>query len=120
MKMDETRNICVVLCINEDVSSRSEIMEITYGMEEEGIPYLIRTSDEKRLEDLARIASMDSQLDVGIGVDEHLTGGIYYDKLPEDHLLFRMNLLKEKEKARNMGINAARLVKGIPFNMGGA
>ncbi|MFH5835494.1 glycerol dehydratase reactivase beta/small subunit family protein [Proteiniclasticum sp. C24MP] len=118
--MDETGNICVVLCVNEDVKGRAEIREITYGIEEEGIPYIIRISEEKRLEELARIASMDSQLDVGIGVDESLSGAIYYDKLPEDYLLFRGNLLKETMKCRNLGINAARLVKGIPFNMGGA
>ncbi|HSR05481.1 MAG TPA: glycerol dehydratase reactivase beta/small subunit family protein [Proteiniclasticum sp.] len=118
--MDETRNICVVICVNENVRDRVEISEITYGIEEEGIPYTIRISEEKRLEDLARLASKDSQLDVGIGVDENLTGGIYNDKLPDDYLLFRMNILREKESSRNLGINAARLVKGIPFKIGGA
>lgn len=117
--MDETRNICVVICVNENVKDRIEIREITYGIEEEGIPFIIRISEEKRLEDLARIACKDSQLDVGIGIDEDLTGGIYNDRLPDDYLLFRMNILKEKEKSRNLGVNAARLVKGIPFKIGG-
>lgn len=115
--MEQTRNICVVICVSETIKDRLEIKDITYGIEEEGIPYIIRVSEEKRLEDLARLASKDSQLDVGIGVDEHLMGGIYHDKLPEDHLLFRRELLLQREGARNLGVNAARLVKGIPFKI---
>lgn len=113
--MDETRNICVVICISEATKHKEEIREITYGIEEEGIPYIIRISDEKRLEDLARLASKDSQLDVGIGVDEDLMAGIYHDKLPEDHLIFRTRLSDETGFARILGVNAARMVKGIPF-----
>ena len=115
--MEEKRNIRVVICLSEAIKDRDEIRDITYGMEEEGIPYIVTVSDEKRLEDLARLASKDSQLDVGIGVNEDLVGGIYHDKLPEDYLLFRSELLMDSEKARNLGINAARLVKGIPFKI---
>ncbi len=118
--MDDIKNICVVIYVNKSATERSEIKEITYGIEEEGIPFIIKTCEENRLEDLARMASNDSQLDVGIGVDGELIGGIYYEKLPEDHLLFRMNIRDEQEKSRNIGINAARLVKGIPFKIGGA
>lgn len=115
--MEQTRNICVVICVSEAIKDRKEIHDITYGIEEEGIPYIIRVSEEKRLEDLARLASKDSQLDVGIGIDEELLAGIYHDKLPEDHLLFRSELLLDSEKARKLGVNAARLVKGIPFKI---
>lgn len=117
--MDELKNICVVICVNEKMTAQEKIKEITYGIEEEGIPWIIRYSDESRLEDLAHLASKDSQLDVGIGVDESAFAGLYHDKLPEGHLLFRQKLSYTLEEARSLGVNAARMVKGIPFRMGG-
>lgn len=117
--MDEERRVSVVLYVHPEAENRPEVLEITYGIEEEGIPCVVRSCSEEDLLSLAKRATLDSRLDVGIGVDRALTAGIYYDKLPEEMLLFPENLLREGARARTLGKNAARLVKGIPFEIGG-
>lgn len=117
--MEEERRVSVVLYVHPEAENRPEVLEITYGIEEEGIPWVVRICQEESLLTLAKRATMDSKLDVGIGVDKALEAGIYYDKLPEEMLLFKENLLREVAMARILGKNAARLVKGIPFEIGG-
>lgn len=117
--MEEERHVSVVIYVHPEAKERPEVLEITYGMEEEGIPYVLKSHREEDLMTLARLATMESRLDVGIGVNKALSAGICYDKLPEEMLLFPENLLREGTRARTLGKNAARLVKGIPFEIGG-
>jgi hypothetical protein len=91
------------------------IREITYGIEEEGIPYDIT---EENFSDIIKKAfeiSQDSRLSVGIAADSE-KAVIHFSKLKMENPLFIVNLSEtKKENMRIYGSNAARLIKGIPF-----
>lgn len=117
--MENQRKVSIMIYINENIKDLRKIEEVTYGIEEEGIPYTIVRSKEKLLVDLATLASMESKLDVGIGIDENFNAALYYAKLPEDYLLFKRELTYRLEDAKTLGANAACMVKGVPFKMEG-
>ncbi|MCR1898396.1 glycerol dehydratase reactivase beta/small subunit family protein [Irregularibacter muris] len=112
---DKNKKVCIVLCINKNIKSFEAIEEITYGIEEEGIPFTIIFKEKDDVKELCEIAIKESQLGVGIGVDSQYLASLYQEKLPENYLLFTRNLLDSLKASRDLGVNAARLVKGAPF-----
>ena len=91
------------------------IKEITYGIEEEGIPYEITEENFYDITEKAFEISQDSRLSVGIAVNSE-EAVIHFSKLKKDKPLFILRLQEtETGRLRIYGSNAARLIKGIPF-----
>ncbi|MBC1377321.1 glycerol dehydratase reactivase beta/small subunit family protein [Listeria innocua] len=92
------------------------IKQVLFGIEEEGIPCELEIMPLKDEVQAAFRASASSPLLVGITLkNDHLV--IHYRNLPPDQPLFSEYRFcaATLEKQRNMGMNAARLVKGVPF-----
>ncbi|MBC6174074.1 glycerol dehydratase [Listeria welshimeri] len=92
------------------------IKQVLFGIEEEGIPCELEIMPLKEEVQAAFRASASSPLLVGITLkNDHLV--IHYRNLPPDQPLFSEYRFcaATLEKQRNMGMNAARLVKGVPF-----
>lgn len=92
----------------------SSFRPLLYGMEEEGIPSVLKKKEGNNSLELGHQAATDSILGVGIGVGADNQIVLHYAKLPKDQPLFQIKQ-NEKNKQRILGSNAARLVKGIPF-----
>lgn len=88
-------------------------LEILLGIEEEGIPYRVIDNPFNDPISQAYDASIESLLSVGIAYNSQGLV-LHYNKLPSQRPLFT-----KKEQcysvARQYGINAARMVKGIAF-----
>lgn len=88
--------------------------QLLYGIEEEGIPFILREKEQESAVELGFQAALDSRLDVGIGIGKDKEMVLHYAKLEKDHPLFRTT--SENAYCQNvLGANAARLVKGVPF-----
>jgi len=90
--------------------------EILLGMEEEGVPVLVQEG-EGEASDLAFEAARLSPLEVGIGLDAQGKAVLQHRKLRRHQPLLRANLAPGPETARQLGLNAARLVKGLPLKL---
>ncbi|PKM52038.1 MAG: glycerol dehydratase [Firmicutes bacterium HGW-Firmicutes-7] len=111
--MNET--LAIYICYENKITDKQLIDLITYGIEEEGIPCHLKSDLCSNFKELAIIASNESQLDVGIGIDAAGNMCLHHSKLPDQYFLFESNHQNDKLKLRNIGVNGARLVKGIPF-----
>lgn len=107
------RNIAIVICYSKRLKNESILCELSLGIEEEGLPCILKMVDSDRLYELSTKASFDSDLDVGIGVDASGHLGLHQTKLPDGMLLFEESATMVD--GRSYGSNAARLIKGIPF-----
>lgn len=107
--------LAVFIYIEDKLKNTGIVDFITYGIEEEGIPYHIVSDGATNYKELAEKASNDSQLDVGIGVDASGNMCLHHAKLPDQYYLFDCKYLNDQKKLRDIGVNGARLVKGIPF-----
>jgi len=96
-----------------DHLSVSDFTNVLLGIEEEGIPYEVQQVHDSDVLELAHKASLDSRLGVGVGISKE---GIVlqYEKLDKAAPLFKIKLY-QKDQFRNIGANAARLVKKMPF-----
>jgi hypothetical protein len=100
---------------SSEIKDISKINPILWGIEEEGVPYNIEYADETDGVCLAYMAAKASALNTGLGIGADGTVVLHYDKLDENHPLFRSNILHNKLHLKIIGENAARLVKGLPF-----
>ncbi|MBP3039133.1 glycerol dehydratase reactivase beta/small subunit family protein [Bacillaceae bacterium Marseille-Q3522] len=91
-------------------------LPVLQGIEEESIPYRLEVSSINETVDEAYEASRASILSVGIAIGENEVV-VHYKHLPVDKPLFAVRRVQTqtKELLRNLGVNAARLVKGVPF-----
>jgi hypothetical protein len=105
---------CIAIHVFPHVGCEQKLREITAGMEEEGIPCVVVTSNEQDAVQLAYDGACDSRLGVGVGIGEKNVS-IHYAKLPPEQPLFVLNGPGSVQEWRCYGYNAARLVKGIPF-----
>ena len=92
-----------------------DIEEILWGIEEEGIPFILKNKDLNDAKELANLAANDSKLSVGIGINSEGDISLTIDKLKEEEPLFFINLEKGNTCLRSLGANGARLVKGMPL-----
>lgn len=91
-----------------------EMLEILYGIEEEGIPYDLSPMDYDDINLLSYNASLNSVLGVGIGVNRFEIS-IHMEKLDQSSPLIIENLDVSADIRKNFGSNAARLVKKMPL-----
>lgn len=97
--------------------SKKEIIHVSYGIEEEGIPFkFIPINSKASVIECAYRASQESPLLVGIACDKQDLV-LHYRNLPADCFIYRIKNYSSASKRdlRLFGSNAARLVKGIPF-----
>ena len=96
-----------------DHLSESDFVSVLLGIEEEGIPYDIQAVHSADVLELAHNASLDSRLGVGVGISKEGVV-LQYEKLDKAAPLFRIKFY-QTDQFRNIGSNAARLVKKMPF-----
>jgi len=93
--------------------------QVLFGIEEEGIPYKIRQGNTNRsIEEQAYEAAHQSALAVALASNsEEII--VHYKNLPKQTPLFRTRYSQviQASQLRDLGCNAARLVKGIPFKI---
>ncbi len=86
------------------------------GMEEEGVPWQELEAENTSSTRLSREGAEWSQLGVGVGIDAQGSISIHFHRLGHtEPLFYSEGALATAVKARTLGANAARLVKGIPF-----
>ena len=95
--------------ISEDI-----LKPVLYGIEEEGLPVVIESHRGTHMT-LADLASRNSALSVGIGVDDEAIV-LTYKNIPMHQFIYRLTgYAQYPDSLRTLGVNAARLVKGNPF-----
>lgn len=96
-----------------DVTSKY-LLQVQYGIEEEGIPFVSASKAGASALELAWEAAQTSRLSVGIGMDAtNLV--LHYSKLDQNRPLFQIPVRKGEEMLRLLGANGARLVKKMPL-----
>jgi hypothetical protein len=93
------------------------LTNVLAGAEEEGVPCEVEKHPATSAVSLAYQAAAKSVLGVGIGVDGEGVLAVHFQKLPEEEPLFVLSYRIEQDKVRVTAENAARLVKGIPFEL---
>lgn len=89
---------------------------VLFGIEEEGIPYTVDVVQEGAVltRNLSYEASHISNLGVGVGIaDDGIS--VHFEKLSQDDTLFCIGPDSDTDKVRDIGSNAARIVKRMPF-----
>ena len=90
------------------------LKSVLYGIEEEGLPVVIEFHSGTHMT-LADLASRNSALSVGIGVDDEAIV-LTYKNIPAHQFIYRLTgYAQYPDSLRTLGVNAARLVKGNPF-----
>ena len=90
------------------------LKSVLYGIEEEGLPVVIECHSGTHMT-LADLASRNSALSVGIGVDDEAIV-LTYKNIPAHQFIYRLTgYAQYPDSLRTLGVNAARLVKGNPF-----
>lgn len=92
---------------------KSVIRTILLGIEEEGLPFSLEEKEKGTGRVLADKAAEASHLGVGIGISDQIV--VQHIKLKQDRPLFVVSSQNEETVLRNIGANAARLVKRMPF-----
>ena len=89
---------------------------VLWGLEEEGIPFKINEVSDGPMTGLAKQAADSSPLRVGIGINGTGEVVLHHHDLPTGSPLFRLSTKPwHPVQLRQIGINAARLVKGQPL-----
>lgn len=105
------------IAINIFYWKESNIMcfkEIFFGIEEEGIPYILKKIDyEEKGQKLAFLASKSSKLGIGIGIGDKIV--VHYESIEKDSALFTIKKDSDLKKYRILGANSARIIKKIPL-----
>ena len=96
-----------------DHLSEADFVGVLLGIEEEGIPYDIQAEHYADVLELAHNSSLDSRLGVGVGISKEGVV-LQYEKLDKAAPLFKIKFYQH-DQFRNLGSNAARLVKKMPF-----
>lgn len=117
MRIDQTPKPSVNIEVSFGTDS-SMIQEILFGIEEEGIPYQVEQNLKAEAQQLAFKASQQSKLSVGIGFKDNCVV-LHQRNIPENLFIYRIQDINQvsSDSLRTFGINAARLVKSIPFRV---
>jgi hypothetical protein len=90
--------------------------EVLAGIEEEGVPYLLeRPTGGADARGLAKLAASRSSLSVGVGIDARGRVCVQHELLAEPPSGLFTSGSAERECARTLGHDAARIVVGIPL-----
>ncbi|HAU4328662.1 glycerol dehydratase reactivase beta/small subunit family protein [Citrobacter freundii] len=111
MESNLTTPAIVIFTVGDCTSRWNDVL---LGIEEEGIPFVIRETHSTDIIHNAWLAACQSPLLVGIGCDQEKLV-VHYKNLPTSAPLFTLMYQQNSHDRRSIGNNAARLVKGIPF-----
>lgn len=89
--------------------------KVCWGIEEEGVPFEVRMDPEDSAVKLAYKAALISRLDIGIGIGADHTIAVHYSRMEEKTPLFTIGIYSDSRNHVTLGMNAARLAKGLPF-----
>lgn len=107
----------VILIYHSRTSSMDDIQYVLYGLEEEKIPFSIEQRDFSTATEAAYIAANTSSLNVGIGYINNEVALHYKNLAPETpYQSIQRVVTCPPLILKRFGGNAARLVKGVPFN----
>ncbi len=106
-----------ILILKTRSTPADSIDPVLWGIEEEGVPYEVRTvvHPESGTE-MAKKAAQSSALNVGIAISETGQTVLHHRDLPAGMPLFALPAGRlEKHQLRRLGTNAGRLAKGHPL-----
>lgn len=107
----------VILIYLSKTASVDDIQYVLYGLEEEKIPFSIEQRDFSTATEAAYIAANTSSLNVGIGYVKNEVALHYKNLAPETpYQSIQRVVTCPPLILKRFGGNAARLVKGVPFN----
>lgn len=101
-----------------DGANQQTLNQILFGIEEEQVAVKVEVILGADLIERAYQAALISQLGVGIAFDEQ-KAVLHFKGLPEQEPLFIIDASAAQTALTALGVNAARLVKGIPFKQMG-
>jgi propanediol dehydratase-reactivating factor small subunit len=114
---DSRHTVGVVICAAGGAEKTRFTREILYGLEEEEFPYIVetRSGDTVGVVEMAYEAAARSVF--GVGICSSANGIVLHClNLPKEKPLFVIQKHEDHLiKARLLGVNAARLVKGVPL-----
>lgn len=111
--MENNSRPCIVVVT--DNPDKYILKQLLAGIEEEGIPYEVDTINGDELLKITHKAALYSRMGVGIGIKQNRVL-LHFSKLKIDKPIVDTYLFDDtKETARNIGNNAARLYKIMPF-----
>lgn len=106
---------CIYVCVSNPEASL--LKEVLAGIEEESLPYNVKKMDFDESTMLKNVYLVAQKSTMGIAVG--IVGNrmvLQHNKLREDIPLIDIKLnFYDKEKARKIGCNTARLYKVMPF-----
>jgi len=108
------RAVEIVIQYPESLLEKDKIYFLAYGIEEEGLPFKLISSDQSKSHKNADEASMQSGLDIGIGIGSDWQLSIRNSRNEKSLYLFDVRGERDID-LKAYGANAARLIKGIPF-----
>ena len=115
--MENNSRPCIVVVT--DKPDKNILKQLLAGIEEEGIPYEVDVVNGDELLKITHKAAVYSRMGVGIGINRNRVL-LHFSKLKIDKPILDANLNDNvKDTARNIGNNAARLYKIMPFKIMG-
>ncbi|RBI60408.1 glycerol dehydratase reactivation factor [halophilic archaeon] len=109
---DDTMPYISVRCIGDRELELVEYIE--YGIEEEGVSWMVDSELSGDSVSIAYEASVNSPLKIGVSVTAESRIVVHHQQLPDDNPLFNISDVTPK-LARKLGANSARLAKGTPL-----
>lgn len=106
--------VSILIYCHQEIEVDDRLSQILFGIEEEGLPYDFLKKEEEAGGDLAKDASKRSRLGVGIGIGRDGVS-LYEEKLCGYGPVSMCALDAPSEELRAMGMNGARLIKGLPL-----
>lgn len=98
-----------IVCSNTiDVA---DIEEIFFGIEEEGVPYILKFLEDKKID---KELYVNGRFEIGIGIDSNGEIFLNQKKYTKEYIL-KENTGSSKKSLRIFGQNAARILKGLPL-----
>ena len=114
MARPEEEELPTIIVQRSDGLPEDNLAELLYGIEEEGIPYEVRSNPSTDALYLAHSAALESRLGIGGGASGSVVA-VTLEKLPENRPYITEQLNHRRDLDRIIGSNAARLVKRMPL-----
>ena len=101
-----------VRCVGEQIPETVQYIE--YGIEEEGVSWVVKRGYDGETVSVAYEAALDSSLKIGVSITPDDRVVVHHKQLPDDEPVFDIAGVAP-ETARKLGSNSARLAKGTPL-----
>lgn len=112
---DNLKRPSIKVYMDNGVYMNQGIMNVFWGIEEEGIPYE-KVLDNGDAITLSYKGAIESKLGVGIGIDKDLVV-LHFNKLNKKEPLLKYRTTEDEMILRSIGTNGARLVKRMPLKI---